>query len=281
MAKLTMRSIVKPSQIFDAARNGDLETTRACLEAGARLATKNEFGFTALHCAAMGANTADLSQILSVMRLLIDAGSPLESLGGGGRTPLYLAAEFSPSVEPIQLLLDAGANPDTRDDHGIHIVANGMTPEAQELLSRVTGEPVPERPPPKPQPIKMTNKLWHSTKRRISSILDQLSEVGLVTLQDAGYTQEDGLTDCAADFRDRGGTDAGLQGICFYTRQDSERAKQTSQLTLAFWGAPAGQPKDMERVGWLIVNAFQENGFTVDWDGSGGTRPTVYLQQPE
>ncbi|QDT51604.1 Ankyrin repeats (3 copies) [Symmachiella dynata] len=272
-----MKSKINRKKIFDAARNSDLKMTRACLEAGAKPAARNEYGFTALHCAAMGTNTGDLSKILAVMRLLIEAGSPLESIGGGGRTPLYLAAEFSPSTEPIQLLLDAGANPNTRDEHGNHIVTNAMTPEAQELLSRVTGEPVPEPPPPEPELIKMTAEQWNEAKRHIDSIFDQLSEAGLVTLQDAGYTQEDGFSDCAEVFHDRGGEKAGLHGCCFYTRQDLDRAKQTSQLQLAFWGAPKGQPNDMERVGQLIVDAFRENGFSVNWDGSGGKRPTVYL----
>ena len=267
------------TQIFDAARNGDLETTRACLDAGADPAALSAYGFTALHCAAMGTNTADLNQILSVLRLLIDAGSPLECLGGGGRTPLYLAAEFSPSIEPVQLLLDAGANPNTRDEYGNHIVTNAMTPEVQELLSRVTGEPVPEPPPAEPKPTKMTARQWREAKRQIDSVFDYLSEAGLVALQDAGYTQEDGFSDCAQVFHDGGGEEAGLHGFCFYTRQDLDRAKRTSQLTLAFWGAPEGQPKDMERVGNLIVDAFRANGFSVDWDGSGDMRPTVYLQE--
>lgn len=267
------------TRIFDAAQNGDLDMTRACLDAGADPAEMNEYGFTALHCAAIGTNSADLSQILAVMRILIDAGSPLESIGGGGRTPLYLAAEFSPSTEPVQLLLDAGANPNTRDEHGNHIVTNAMMPEVQELLSQVAGEPVPERPPPEPESRKMTARQWREAKRHLDSVFDQLTKAGLVALQDAGHTQDDGFSDCAEVFRSRDGEEAGLHGFCYYTRQDLNRAKRTSQLPLAFWGAPEGQPKDMERVGHLIVETFQENGFSVAWDGSGEMRPTVYLQK--
>jgi bifunctional non-homologous end joining protein LigD len=270
---------MNPKTIFDAARNGDLETTRACLDAGADPAAMNEYGFTPLHCAAMGTNTADLSQVLAVIRLLIESGAPLESVGGGGRTPLYLAAEFSPSTEPVQLLLDAGANPHTRDEHGNHIVTNAMTPEVQELLSRVTGEPLPEPPPPEPEPKKMTAKEWREAKRRLDAVFDRLSKAGLVALQDAGYTQGDGFADCAEVFRDRGGEGAGLHGFCYYTRQDLNRAKRNSQLSLAFWGAPEGQPLDMEKVGRLIVETFQENGFVVSWNGSGCIRPIVYLQE--
>jgi len=123
----------------------------------------------------------------------------------------------------------------------------------------------------------MNAKQWREAKAKIDSVFDRLSECGLVTLQDAGQTQSDGFSDCAEVFRDRGGEDAGLHGFCFYTRQDLNRAKRTSHLTLAFWGAPEGQPEDMEKVGRLIVDAFRGSGFAVDWDGSGGMRPTVYL----
>jgi hypothetical protein len=34
----------------------------------------------------------------------------------------------------------------------------------------------------------------------------------------------------------------------------------------------------MERVGKLIVEAFQKAGFLIIWDGAGGIRPLVYLQ---
>lgn len=41
--------------IFDAARASDVKTVRAHIEKGCDLKAKNEYGFTALHCAAMGA----------------------------------------------------------------------------------------------------------------------------------------------------------------------------------------------------------------------------------
>jgi ankyrin repeat protein len=41
-------------KILDAARHGDIETTRACIDASADLAALNKYGFTALQAAAMG-----------------------------------------------------------------------------------------------------------------------------------------------------------------------------------------------------------------------------------
>lgn len=265
--------------IFEAAREGDLAATRMYLEAGADPAACNGHGFNALHCAAMGANTADIEQIVAIMKLLIEADAPLEAIGGGGRTALFLAAEFSPSVEPVQVLLDAGANPNVTDEAGNSIVENAMEVDVQEFLSRVTGIPVPEPEPPEPPPVKLTAKQWRDVKKRIDAVFRTLSEQGLVTLHDAGYTQEDGFSDCSEEFQSRGGEESGLHGFCFYTRQDLNRAKRTSQLMLAFWGAPDGADANMNRVGELVVQTFREAGFDVVWNGSGSSRPTVYLSE--
>ncbi len=35
----------------------------------------------------------------------------------------------------------------------------------------------------------------------------------------------------------------------------------------------------MQRVGELVVEAFERAGYSVAWSGSGGHRPTVYLQR--
>jgi hypothetical protein len=47
---------------------------------------------------------------------------------------------------------------------------------------------------------------------------------------------------------------------------------------VTFWGAPADGSPDMERVGTMIVDAFRQHGFTVDWNGSGAERPIVDLR---
>jgi hypothetical protein len=99
-------------------------------------------------------------------------------------------------------------------------------------------------------------------------VFEALTKAGLVTLQDAGQTQSDGFSDCSEAFHERGGKAAGVHGFCFYTRQDLNRAKSTSQLSLAFWGAPKGADADMKRVGELVVEHFRKAGFEVRWNGS-------------
>lgn len=264
------------ADIFEAARKGDVATVKHCIAAGTDINASNNYHFTALHCAAMGANTANEENIIEIIQILIKAGSHLEQMGGGGRTALYLAAEFSRSIVPVQLLLDAGAKANIVNEHGKHIVINAMNKEVQAMLSQITGVAVPPLKIEIPA-IKMTSAQWSAAKRRIGAIFDALTQAGLVTMQDAGTTQEDGFSDCAEEFFARGGVQANLHGFCFYSRQDLNRAKRTSQLALAFWGSPDGAPKDMERVGKLIVDSFINAGFKVDWNGSGNMRPTVFL----
>lgn len=267
------------SQIFDAARAGDLTKVRASLAAGADVNATDNNGFTPLHCAAMGANSVNEEIIVAVMQALLDAGAPLEAKSKDGRTPLFLAAEFSQTLAPVQLLIDAGADPDVYDGHGNHTVENANAEEVEALLSELTGETASA--PIEREEIKMTAAEWNAAKAKLDKVFDALAKAGLVARQNAGTTQSDGFSDCAEEFQSRGGKRAGLHGFCFYTRQDRDRAKQSSYLSLAFWGAPEGQPKDMQRVGDLIVETFETHGFEVNWDGSGETRPEVYLRFDE
>ncbi|MDH6165401.1 hypothetical protein M2282_000529 [Variovorax boronicumulans] len=269
-----------PKKIFEAAREADVQTVRACIAAGADMAAVNKQGFTALQCAAMGSNQTEVAPNLAVLRLLLEAGSPLEYTRTDGRTALYLAAEFAPTTDAVQLLLDAGANADISDGHGNHITVNAMMEEVIALLAGVTGKPIPAPPPPEPDPVKMTTAQWRTVKARIDEVFDALTKAGLVTLQDAGQTQSDGFSDCSEAFHERGGEAAGVHGFCFYTRQDLNRAKRSSQLSLAFWGAPAGADADMLRVGELVVDHFRKAGFEVRWNGAASMRPEVNLRQP-
>ncbi|MGY0035368.1 ankyrin repeat domain-containing protein [Pedobacter sp. NJ-S-72] len=132
--------------IFEAARQGDISLLKKILLTKPDLAEFNDYGFTALHCAAMGTNLVDDEIMMELLKLLVEAGSPLEILSLDGRTPLYLCAEFSSSLKPVQFLIDAGANPDVYA--GNHIVENARLPEVQELLAELTGVAIPVEPEP-------------------------------------------------------------------------------------------------------------------------------------
>lgn len=128
-----------------------------------------------------------------------------------------------------------------------------------------------------PSPISLGATEWRAIKVRIDTVFETLSSAGLVARGDAGYTQSDGFSDCSERFISRGVHEAGLQGFVFYTRQDIARVKETGELPLAIWGAPAGNPDDVMRVSELVVNAFRGAGFTVDWNGSPETRPSLHI----
>ena len=275
---MTTASASSPAiDLCAAALAADVATVQAGLAAGADVSAENAHGFTALECAARATNDTPAAQHLQVLRLLIDAGSPLEHLGGGGRTALYLAAEFALDCAPVQMLLDAGANPAVRDGGGNHIVVNAMMPEVQALLSAVTGYPIPVQAEPRPAQ-KMRAADWRAAHARITGVFAALEAEGIVTAQDVGLTQDDGFADIAQQFIDRGGMDAGLVGLCFYSRQDLNRAKRSSDLSLGFWAAPEGASDAMEQVGRTIVDAFSAAGLVVDWNGSAAQRPTVDLR---
>lgn len=263
--------------IFDAAKAGEAEGVRAFLQSGGDVEAKNPYGFTALHCAAWACNKADATGGLEVIRALLEAGASPNALSKDGRSVLYLMAEMSWTLEPVQLLVERGADPNVKDSHGNHVVINAMSRDVKHYLSKLTGHPVPP-PPLKLKETKLTAKEWRVVKARLDQVFDEMNQGGLVAVQDAGYTQEDGFSDCSQQFRERGGVAVGLSGFCFYTRQDLNRGKRTSSLPLAFWGAPDGNDESMLRVGNKVVEIFRANGFTVDWSGSAATRPTVYLQ---
>lgn len=261
--------------IFEAASDGDVEAVAAALAAGANPAALGPEGFTALQLAAMASNGMDVARNVAVLRLLVDAGSPLEFTGPDGRSALFLAAEFAPETDAVALLLDAGAVADVYDSHGNHVVDNAMMESVQELLTTLTGRQ-PRPPVEEPAPRKMTAAQWHAAKVRIDAVFASLEQAGLIALQDAGVTQSDGFADCSEAFHARGGAD--VRGFCFYTRQDLNRAKRTSQLSLGFWGAPDGAWPDMVRVGTLIAETCAEAGLPVIWNGSAGMRPSIDLR---
>lgn len=262
-----------------AAWDGDLPTVEARIAEGADLAALDAHGWAPLHRAMQGCDLGEEATQLRIIDLLLAAGAPLEQLSRDGRTPLYIAAEFCNSLAPVLRLLEVGADPNVRDAHGNHIVVNANTPEVQAYLSAMTGYPVP--PPRKAfPPVKLSAQEWKSVKQQhIDPVFAALGSAGLIALQDAGPTQEAAFAACEEELRRKDGREADCIGFCFYTRQDLNRARRSSLLPLGFWGAPDGSPEAMERVGRLIVEAVAGRGLEVDWNGSGGVRPTVYLQK--
>jgi ankyrin repeat protein len=264
------------TNIFEAAGEGNIPLLKKILLTNPDLAAFNDYGFTALHCAAKGTDLIEENVMVEILALLVEAGSPLEILSRDGRTPLYLCAEFSSSLKPVRFLIDAGANPDVYDTAGNHIVVNSYSIEVKQLLTKLTGVAIPVEPEPGPPALKMSSVSWKKAKIVLDLVFRELEDAGLIILQDAGSTQSDGFDDCSEEFHKRSDQDS-IIGFCFYTRQDLNRAKRTSELSLAIWGAKEGKAKDTEKVAGIVVNAFEKAGIKVGWNGSGSMRPSLYL----
>ena len=105
-----------------AAREGDLESARALLDAGARVNQQSEYGWTPLLTAVNNRN-------YRVAALLIERGADVNLANKGQWTPLYLATDNRnieggdypvpkadmDHLEFIRLLLEKGANPNARN----------------------------------------------------------------------------------------------------------------------------------------------------------------------
>jgi hypothetical protein len=265
-----------PSNLFEAARKCDAIMIKSLI-GNTDLSITNEYGFNALQCAAMGSNSCnDESEIIETLRVLIEAGSPLEAKSTDGRTALFLLAEFSPFVAPVQFLIDAGANPNVSDLHGNHITQNAMMEEVQELLSNITGVELPPEAEPEPEPVKMSAKALNKAKTAIDEVFEELNRMSIIALADAGYTQSDAFADCSEIYHKLVNKDDN-RGFCFYTLQDLNRAKQSSQLYLGIWGAPDGKDEDMIAVSKLVISVFEKHNFETSWNASAATRPCVLL----
>ena len=104
-----------------AAREGDIESARALLDAGANVNQPSEYGWTPLLTAVNNRN-------YQLARLLIERGADVNLANKGGWTPLYLATDNRnieggdypvpkpdmDHLELMRLLLEKGANPNAR-----------------------------------------------------------------------------------------------------------------------------------------------------------------------
>ena len=96
------------AKLWDAAADGDEVTVRECLEAGATVDWRDQYGGTALHLAVSWGHT-------NVARILVESGWSLEARSDYGFTPLYFAAREG-KLETVKYLLLRGTQIDTQDD---------------------------------------------------------------------------------------------------------------------------------------------------------------------
>lgn len=95
---------------------GDLATVQRLLSEGvevnSRICSYGRYGGTPLHKSAADASS---EKDFRILRLLVEAGADLNAtIRGTFATPLNLAASDN-DIEVVELLLELGANPDSRD----------------------------------------------------------------------------------------------------------------------------------------------------------------------
>lgn len=257
--------------IFDASERGDLLSLKSYIQKGDNLNAFNEFGFTPLQQAAMGTNSYSIKKIIIVMNELLSEGAEINLKSKDGRSAIYLAAEFSPSIEPIQFLVENGADLNVTDSYGNHIIENAMEEDVQEYISNILGKEVPEVKEERPYK-KLTKKEFKESKLIIDKVFLSLTENNLIALQNSGYTQEDAFGDCSQLYHE---SNKNIIGFCFYTGQDLKRFKDSGQLSLGIWGSPDGKEKSTQKIGKLVTKLFLKENLEVDWDGSSSTRPSI------
>ena len=106
---------------------------------------------------------------------------------------------------------------------------------------------------------------------RLDEAFAELEEWHLIAMQNAGYTQSDGMGDMSEIWHERGGAASGIVGYCFYHGQDLERAVKGEPLYLTY-GDIAGDDAKGVAIGKLICSVLEKHAFTVEWDEDIKTR---------
>lgn len=115
-------------QLFDAARNNDLELAKLLIEKGADVNAKEWDGSTPLHVVAFNGS-------LEFAKLLIEKGADVNCKDKNAFTPLHLAADDK--LEVIELLIEKGAYLNAKNELGytaLHCAALYNSVEVAKLL---------------------------------------------------------------------------------------------------------------------------------------------------
>mmetsp|Transcript_70828 Transcript_70828/g.133874 ORF Transcript_70828/g.133874 Transcript_70828/m.133874 type:complete len:191 (+) Transcript_70828:97-669(+) len=116
-------------QLLKAARDGDVDSARACLVEGAPANACDEHGWAPLHYSASGGN-------IEVCRLLLDFESDANAALPDLSTPLMLAVEEA-HMPVAKLLLEQGALTKCKDEDGFTALSR-CDPRVQDEFRRLT-----------------------------------------------------------------------------------------------------------------------------------------------
>jgi hypothetical protein len=104
---------------------------------------------------------------------------------------------------------------------------------------------------------------------KLVKVFDQLIQEKIVCLHKAGYTKQDGESDCMEAIEKLKELGIKTIGFCYYHTQDLARAvdKDIRNLFLGF-DSPSQNDIEALHVAKRIVSALRENNFEVSWVGT-------------
>ncbi len=112
-----------------------------------------------------------------------------------------------------------------------------------------------------------------SPRKRLRAAFEELKTLGIVALENAGYTQSDGWDDANEIATKLNVAGKRPRAAVFYHGQDTARGRRGEGLFLTFGSyARKHADKDSVAVGHLIVEVLKAHGFDPDWDGTIQTR---------
>jgi hypothetical protein len=123
---------------------------------------------------------------------------------------------------------------------------------------------------------RLDEQTWqHPTDcERLDAVFAELQQKKIITLQNAGYTQSDGLSDVTERWKDVGADKSDIIGYCFFHGQDLERAVAGDGLMLTFGDILGADEKGIV-VGKTISEVLEAHGFSPDWDGTIAKRINI------
>lgn len=123
------------SPLMLAALGGHLQVCQTLI---ARDADINKPGWTALHYAATGGHVA-------IIQLLLDAHAYIDAASPNGSTPLMMAARYG-TVDAVQRLLNAGADPTLKNDLGLTAIDFALEIDHSDSVSAIASSIRARRP---------------------------------------------------------------------------------------------------------------------------------------
>lgn len=118
------------------------------------------------------------------------------------------------------------------------------------------------------------SKIWQrpTDTEKLHRVFDQLCANRILALHNAGYTQSDAIYDVQEVWKDLEDEGTKPIGYCYYHGQDLERAITSGTLNIGFYGEKEKNDKEAILIGRKVVEAFENEGFTVEWNGSASQR---------